>query len=70
VENNPRWIFGFKALAAALANEGRLDEARQAAARVLASDPDYSLRHTVRLITPGPWRDHYLSGMRKAGIPD
>jgi len=70
VDNRPHFVFGYKVLAAALANAGRLAEASEAATRVMNSDPLFRLRQTERLVRPSPGRDRYLAGIRKAGIPD
>jgi adenylate cyclase len=70
VAANPLWPTGSTALAIALGNAGRLEEAREAAARVARILPKYRASHTRRLIKPGPWLDRYMEGARKAGIPD
>lgn len=70
IDNHPHFVFGYKVLAAALANAGRLAEAAEAGARVMNSDPHFRLRQTKRLVRASPGRDRYLAGMRKAGIPD
>jgi adenylate cyclase len=58
--------------AAALANLGRLDEARQAVARAVQEKPDLSLNY---LKTTLPTREPdglapYLDGLREAGLPE
>jgi len=70
VEINRLWVSGHKALASALANSGRVTEAREAAARVISMDPSYRLARTTALIKSGPELDRVIEGMRKAGIPD
>jgi hypothetical protein len=70
VDNHPHFVFGYKVLAAALANAGRVADAAAAGTQVLNSDPLFRLRQTERLVRPGPGRDRYLAGMRKAGILD
>lgn len=59
-------------LAAALAQLGRLDEARSEVALFLVSNPHFTTRHWV---DTEPFRDdatlnHFVEGFRRAGLPD
>ena len=59
-------------LAASYAQLGREAEARAVAARILEADPDFS---SARWAEKRPYksqadRDHFLDGMRKAGLPE
>jgi TolB-like protein/Tfp pilus assembly protein PilF len=59
-------------LAAAYAQAGRLDEARQEVANSLAIDPKASIGHfaAMAIYTDTALRDQLLDGLRKAGFPD
>ena len=72
--NNPQTYFN---LAAALAQVGRLDEARSAVKAGLALNPIYSVSHARaarRAVSDDPTylagRERILEGMRKAGVPE
>ena len=72
--NNPQTYFN---LAAALAQLGRLDEARSAVKAGLALNPIYSVSHARaarRAVSDDPTylagRERILEGMRKAGVPE
>lgn len=59
-------------LAAALAQLGRLDEARQEAEFFMMNDPHFSIRHWA---TSQPFDNEevlqrFVEGYRKAGLPD
>jgi len=70
VATNPLWVSGHKMLAIALANVGDLAEARAVAAHVISVDRLNNLSHALRLMKPGPGRDRYIAGGRKAGFPE
>ena len=60
------------ALASALANLGRVDEARAAVEKALEAKPDLSLSYLTRTLPtkdPGGL-EPYLDGLRKAGLPE
>ncbi|MFR0692810.1 winged helix-turn-helix domain-containing tetratricopeptide repeat protein [Enterobacterales bacterium AE_CKDN230030158-1A_HGKHYDSX7] len=59
-------------LAAALAQLGRLDEARAETEFFLVSNPDFSIRHWVATepLRDAAVREHFVEGFRKAGLPD
>ncbi len=58
--------------ASALANLGRLDEARAAVDRALALKPDLSMRYVRTMLPHLPEAEvaAYLEGMRRAGVPE
>jgi adenylate cyclase len=59
-------------LAATCAQLGRLDEARAEAAEVLRLDPKFTIAGTARRITAfrqATDGNHYVDGLRKAGLP-
>ena len=64
------WLHAHEA--AALAHLGRADEARAALARVHAINPAFSAKFidTVLPIRNPVDRDHYVDGLRKAGLPE
>ena len=75
IETNRNYPLCHFALAAALANLDRLDEARSEVGRGLALDPQF----TVASFCSAPWsnnsvylaqRMHVVDGMRKAGVPE
>ena len=58
--------------ATALAHLGRVDEARAALARAVAVNPNFSasfIDAVLRFRNPAD-RDHYIDGLRKAGLPE
>jgi hypothetical protein len=74
IEINPNRLIPHVYLAAALAELGRLDEARGAARAGLAIDPKFTLRRfRAGAATDNPVylkrREQIIEGMRKAGIP-
>jgi adenylate cyclase len=70
VSSAPHWLSGYLAIAVALALLGRMDEARQAVARVLEVVPTYRTSRILRVYKPSAARDVYLNGLRRAGLPD
>jgi adenylate cyclase len=70
VQRAPNYPIGWRGLANALGQTGKLDEAREALARFLALMPGYATEQAAR-VSAG-FRDeavfqHYLEGLRKAG---
>ena len=68
---NPNFISPRLKLAAALARLGNVEEAKEAVAEILSINPDYN----VQLEADRPFRDpadleHYLEGLRLAGLPE
>jgi TolB-like protein len=75
IESNRNWPLAHFFLAAALANLGRLKEARAAAQAGLALDPTFTItRFYVGAATDNgrfmATREHFYVGMRKAGVPE
>jgi TolB-like protein/class 3 adenylate cyclase len=75
IDANPNLPFGHLFLAAALANLGRLDEARTQAQAGLALNPGFTLRQWVLgAESDNPTflaqRERLTDGMRKAGVPE
>jgi len=69
---NPRFLPGHRHLVTALANAGRLSEARDAAKELLALEPGFSV---LTLASWYPLRraenlERYVAGLREAGLPD
>ena len=75
IESDRNWPLAHFFLAAALANLGRLKEARAAAQAGLALDPTFTIRRfhigaatdNARFMST---REHFYAGMRKAGVPE
>jgi tetratricopeptide (TPR) repeat protein len=61
-----------RTLAAALAQLGRLDEARQEAKLFMAGNPDFRISTWVAShpFPDAAMRDHFVEAYRKAGLPD
>ena len=75
IESNRNWALVHFFLAAALANLGRLQEARAATQSGLALDPKFTIhRFHVGAATDNSsfmsTREHFYAGMRKAGVPE
>ena len=64
------WLYAHEA--SALAHLGHVDEARAALARALTIHPTFSVSFidTVLPIRSPADRDHYIDGLRKAGLPE
>jgi adenylate cyclase len=70
---NPAFTANLRFMIAAVAGLGRLDEAREAAARLMRLEPDFRLAEYLR--TRMPFRDpaireRYMSHLRAAGLPE
>jgi adenylate cyclase len=66
------WAGIYRELAASYAQLDRMEEAQAAAAKVLKLEPGFStetFRRTMPFKNPADV-DHYLDGLRKAGLPD
>jgi adenylate cyclase len=69
---NPHWTAVWRALAGAYAYLGRMDDARRAVEKILDTSPGltvsgWSSRTPLRA---GALRDHFLEGLRLAGLPE
>jgi len=72
VQRAPHYPIGWRSLANALGQLGRLDEAREALGQLLALVPDYTTEAAARASVG--FRDealfqHYMDGLRKADWP-
>jgi len=70
VQRGPSYSNGWRSLANALGQLGRLDEAREALEQFLARVPGFTSEQAARSLLP--FRDeavfqHWLEGLRKAG---
>ena len=71
IEMNPRFSILHLWLAAPLARLGRIDEARAAAARLLALDPAFSIGRWSAAVGIAPTIiDEVTDALRLAGLPD
>jgi adenylate cyclase len=70
LDGNPNFTPTYRALAAALAHLGRLDEARGVARRFLDLMPDFTSETEKKLFRNSGKLDLILSGMQKAGLPE
>ncbi|MCV2870327.1 tetratricopeptide repeat protein [Defluviimonas sp. WL0002] len=71
VRMRPGYLGGHRLLCAALAQTGRLDEAREALKELLSLRPDADLAW-VRASVPYTERtmEHFIEGLRRAGLPE
>jgi hypothetical protein len=72
LHTQPRAATAIRVKIIANAHLGRLDEARAALVRMLAIDPKLTVRAMDAMVGPTSpgFRDLYLSGLRKAGLPE
>jgi len=70
-QTNPRFSFGHVLHCAALANLGRTEEAKAAAARILECEPDFTVKIFVKSHTGNPeiWNP-VGEALRKVGLPE
>jgi TolB-like protein len=69
--HNPAHTSTLRTLVAGLAGLGRLDEARTAAAEMMAQDPGFGLAAFAdRTPLPDPLRRRFVDHLRSAGVPD
>ena len=73
LHNQPRFVSAMRVKVAALANLGRLDEARAELSRVLAIDPKLTiadfLRRYAHFLAPEVL-ELFVTGLRLAGLPE
>jgi adenylate cyclase len=71
IRGNPRFPYSRATLAASYAHLGRGDEARAAVEELLRVQPGFSLAFVrENSVGPSPGLDHYLDGLRKAGLKE
>jgi adenylate cyclase len=73
VSRTPNYRHAHTWLAATFAQLGRREEAVAAAAEVLRIEPSYTIRGTQRWVSCfklSEHRDHFVEGLRKAGLPE
>jgi adenylate cyclase len=71
IRQHPSFAAGYRPVASALAHLGRGAEAREAAARLLEVDPDFTISAWVA--RAGQWASNLklvIEGLRKAGLPE
>ena len=69
---NPEFVAGYRPLIASLGHLGRREEARPYVEKLLSLQPDFTIEHFGRTY-PFKWdedRQHYLEGLRLAGVPE
>jgi adenylate cyclase len=71
MQESPNWIACHRQLVGALSLVGRLEEAREAARRHQAIDPNFTIR---RWVETGPFRrtpnqERFFAALREAGLP-
>jgi len=59
----------YSKLAAALALEGKMEEAKTAVAEARRLDPNLTVKSAIA-VAPRPTNPHYVEGLRKAGLPE
>jgi adenylate cyclase len=71
IRGNPTFPFGRSVLAASYAHLGRLAEARKEVEELLRVQPGYCLAFVRETMVMDPaYLDHYLDGLRKAGLKE
>ena len=71
ISKNPEMTSAYRYLAGSLAFSGRIDEARAAITSLLARQPNSSLTRSRKNTFRYAWMmEHYLEGLRLAGLPD
>src|SRR5262245_8426944 len=72
IRGNRRFLPGHRHLVTALANAGRIEEARAAAADLLALEPGFSVGTLASWypLRPAENLERYVSGLRIAGLPE
>jgi adenylate cyclase len=71
LRERPDAVWAYRTLAAAYANAGRLEEARQAVATLLETYPGVTITKCLELIPASPdYLARYAEGLRKAGLPE
>ena len=68
----PNFVNGYKPLIASLGHLGRVEEAKPYVDKLLALEPNFSLERFAKVypIKYESDREHYVRGLRLAGIPE
>ena len=72
VENTPAYGNGYKPLIAALGHLRRCKEAKRYVDRLLEIEPAFTVKRfgEVYPFTKDSDREHYMEGLRRAGVPE
>ena len=71
LRERPDAVWAYRQLAAAYANAGRLQEARDAVATLLRTYPNVTISQLLALLPASPdYLSRYAEGLRKAGLPE
>ena len=71
LRERPDAVWAYRQLAAAYANAGRLQEARDAVATLLRTYPNVTISQLLALLPATPdYMSRYAEGLRKAGLPE
>ena len=71
-KTSPTFVNGYKPLIASLGHLGRVEEAKPYVDKLLALEPNFSLERFAKVypIKYDSDREHYMKGLRLAGIPE
>jgi TolB-like protein len=71
LRRNPELTAAYRYMAASLAHQGKLGEARDMVTRLLSLQPNSSMRRSrLNTFRPDGMLDHYLEGLKLAGLPE
>ena len=72
VGSQPNAVYALFMLAASYAMAGRLEDAKQAVARILKIVPDHGISRAAKLIViyRADDKERFLEGLRRAGLPE
>jgi adenylate cyclase len=71
IDKSPNFAVALRSLTIALVHDGRLEDAREAAKRLIAAQPNASIAWTLQRPFGMPWMmDMWVDGLRRAGIPE
>ncbi len=70
IAQNPRFTSSWRILSAALAQAGKLEDAKEAVAQLRRLDPATNIRSISGRKVRSSRTDLYLQGLRKAGVPE
>jgi hypothetical protein len=69
---NPGFVNGYKPLIASLGHLGRAEEAKPYVDKLLALEPNFTVERFAQVypIKYDSDREHYMKGLRLAGVPE